>query len=163
MANTRAHVAISLDPHARGFVGSGRGGGRVGTGEKESRRTEEEEEEEGRVYKEQEEEGRNEGRGNGEGGRLDGVKKNEVHGRNALRGEREGGKREEGKTGRRREKGGGEETWNKGKFRVWRQCALCVRVMSKRGGGKGKGREEGDLSCGSICEHVTHMERPLYA
>lgn len=35
--------------------------------------------------------------------------------------------KQEGEEKRRREK-----TWNKGKFRVWRQCALCIRVMSKR-------------------------------
>lgn len=35
--------------------------------------------------------------------------------------------------------------------------ALCQRE-GKRARGVGA-----DLSCGSICEHVTHMERPLYA
>lgn len=72
--------------HARGFVGSGRGG----TDEKESRRkastrTEEE------YIKSEKKVGTKGGEMAGdEGERLDGVKKDEVHGRNALRGEREG-------------------------------------------------------------------------
>lgn len=139
--------------HARGFVGSGRGG----TDEKESRRkASTRTEEEGRVYKEQEE-GRNEGRGNG--GRRGGTFKRSEKKRGpreecVARRERgaeiicggEGRELEEGKTGRRREKGGGEKTWNKGKFRVWRQC---VRVMSK-------GREKGERS-GSGSELWQHM------
>lgn len=133
--------------HARGFVGSGRGG----TDEKESRRkastrTEEE------YIKSEKKVGTKGGEMAGdEGERLDGVKKNEEEcvarrerGGDNLRGE--GRELEEGKTGRRREKGGGEKTWNKGKFRVWRQC---VRVMSK-------GREKGERS-GSGSELWQHM------
>lgn len=152
MANTRAHVAISLDPHARGFVGSGRGGGRVGTGEKESRRTEEEEEEEGRVYKEQEEEGRNEGRGNGEGRRLDGVKKNEVHGRNALRGERERGGKKGGRKNRKekRKRRRGRNVEQGEISSVETMCVMCTRYVKE-------GRREGKRARGGGSELWQHM------
>lgn len=43
-------------------------------------------------------------------------------------------------------------------------CVMYTRYVKEAVKEKGKGRGVGaDLSCGSICEHVTHMERPLYA
>lgn len=65
----------------------------------------------------------------------------------------------------RKEKQEGEEKKEEGKKRGTRgnfECGDNVYALCQREGKRARG-VGADLSCGSICEHVTHMERPLYA
>lgn len=93
--------------------------------------------------------------------------KSEFHGGdNTQEGKKRGEKREleEAKTGRGGKKEEGKNVEQGEISSVETMCVMYTRYVKEAVKEKGKGRGVGaDLSCGSICEHVTHMERPLYA